>query len=185
MTNKIKPRRIIFSFAIATLFTTALNAQGIQSYKASEIKPYKAEEVKSYKQGERQPLNGNKRQQKTPLVVTNLQSYFGLYQYWVPGTAYTVPDYSNHQLVLHNSTGTGVLPGGIRINSNGTYIWNSSWDGKVIKGNWRKTGDKDYPIELLKAQEGKTWKVGKSKDKGADIYVWNGSTWYDAKMLRH
>ncbi|HEU5054722.1 MAG TPA: hypothetical protein VFT78_16520 [Hanamia sp.] len=185
MTKKIKPTSFITSIAIAILFSTGLKAQEIQSYKATEIKPYKSEEIKPYKPGETKPVNDDERQQKSPLIESNLQTYFGLYQYWIPGTSYTVPDYSNHQLVLHNSTGTGVLPGGIKINSNGSYIWNSSWDGKIIKGNWRKTGDKDYPIELVNAQEGKTWKVGKSKDKGADIYVWDGSTWYDAKKLHH
>lgn len=108
--------------------------------------------------------------------------YFGLYQYWVPGTSYTTADYTNNQLVIHNSAGTGVLPGGIKINSDGTYIWNSSWDGKVIKGKWRKTGDAGYPIEMLNAQEGKNWRVGKG-DNGT-IIIWDGSTWYNGSKIK-
>ncbi|HEX2976638.1 MAG TPA: hypothetical protein VHO68_11945 [Bacteroidales bacterium] len=108
--------------------------------------------------------------------------YFGLYQYWVPGTSYTTADYSNYQLVIHNSSGTGVLPGGIKINSDGTYVWNSSWDGKVIKGKWRKTGDTGYPIELVNAQEGKNWRVGKG-DNGT-IIIWDGSTWYNGSKIK-
>jgi hypothetical protein len=110
-------------------------------------------------------------------------SYFGLYQYWVPGASYTTPDYTNNQLVIHNSSGTGVLPGGIRINGDGTFIWNSSWDGKVIRGKWRKTGDGGYPIEMINAQEGKNWKVGKGDD--GNIIIWDGFTWYNGKKIKN
>ena len=115
---------------------------------------------------------------------SDLSSFFGLYQYWVPGTAYTVADYSTNTIVMHNSAGTGVLPGGIRINPDGTYIWNSSWDEKVIKGKWSTSGKSDYPIVLLNAQEGRSWSVGKSSDKNADITVWDGNTWYNGKKIK-
>lgn len=110
--------------------------------------------------------------------------YFGIYQIWVPGAAYTIPDYSNQQLILVTSAGTGVLPGGIQINSDKTYVWNSSWDEKVIKGTWIETGDQGYPIELIKAQEGKSWKIGKSTDTNADITIWDGYIWYDGKKIK-
>ena len=115
---------------------------------------------------------------------SDLSSFFGLYQYWVPGAAYTVADYSTNTIVMHNSAGTGVLPGGIRINLDGTYIWNSSWDEKVIKGKWNASGKSDYPIVLLNAQEGRSWSVGKSSDKNADITVWDGNTWYNGKKVK-
>lgn len=64
---------------------------------------------------------------------------FGLYQYWVPGASAAIPDYTNHQLVVTTSAGTGVLPGGLKINADKTYVWNSSWDKKVIQGTWMET----------------------------------------------
>lgn len=110
--------------------------------------------------------------------------HFGTYQYWVPGVAYVTHDYSNSQTVLVTSSGSGVLPGGIRIKADKTYIWNSSWDGKVITGNWSESTDPDYPMVLLNAQEGKNWMVGKSTDSGSDIILWDGSIWYNGKKVK-
>jgi hypothetical protein len=109
---------------------------------------------------------------------------FGTYQYWVPGVSYITHDYSNSQTVLVNSSGSGVLPGGIRIKADKTYIWNSSWDEKVITGTWKETGNTEYPILLLNAQEGKSWQVGKASTAGADIIVWDGYIWYNGKKVK-
>lgn len=171
-------------------FSTCIQAQDIKPYKAQEVKPYQAQDSKP-SQAQEVKLTQVKETTSTTLQKTDHKSqphsdlsfYFGLYQYWVPGTSYTTANYANQQLVLHNSAGTGVLPGGIRINKDGTYVWNSSWDGKVIKGSWRLTGDSGYPIELMHAQEGKSWRVGRSDDKGVDILVWDGSTWYNGKKV--
>ncbi|MCJ0743076.1 hypothetical protein [Pedobacter montanisoli] len=118
-------------------------------------------------------------------AASNLNKFYGIYYYWVPGTSFIVPDYSRQQNVIHNSAGTGVLPGSIKINADGTYIWNSSWDQKIIKGKWRLTGDKDYPIEMINAQEKKNWKVGlHDRPKEADLYIKDGNTWYSAKKVK-
>lgn len=109
---------------------------------------------------------------------------FGTYQYWVPGVSYVTHDYSNSQTVLVTSSGSGVLPGGIRIKADKTYIWNSSWDGKVITGSWSESTVSGYPIVLLNAQEGKNWLVGPSNDSGSDIIVWDGSIWYNGKKIK-
>jgi hypothetical protein len=183
MTMKFEPTKIISALAAVILFSTTVNAQEMKTYKASEIKPYQSTEIKPYHAKETKQVADNNSKNDRP-GVNALQSFFGLYQYWVPGTSYTVADYSNRQLVLHNSTGTGVLPGGIKINADGTYVWNSNWDGKVIKGHWKITGNRDYPIELEKAQQGRNWKIGSSNDKGVDIVVWDGFTWYDGKKLK-
>jgi hypothetical protein len=110
---------------------------------------------------------------------------FGTYQYWVPGVSYVTHDYSNSQTVLVTSSGSGVLPGGIRIKADKTYIWNSSWDGKVITGSWKESGDSGYPILLIDAQEGKSWYVGNFSDQGSDIIVYDGnSIWYYGKKIK-
>lgn len=192
---------------VLIVLASVVKGQDIQPYKAEEIKPYKAEEVKPYKAPETKPVkvrvikpertksvNPEKpevvapkpaeEQKALPARVEVSNDFFGLYQYWVPGASYTTPDYTNNQLVIHNSAGTGVLPGGIKINIDGTYVWNSSWDDKVIKGNWRATGDAGYPIELLNAQEGKNWKIGKTTGDPSTITIWDGSTWYNGKKIK-
>jgi hypothetical protein len=180
----LKAFRTISLISIASFFAVSIQAQDIQPYKAQDIKPYKSEEIKSYKAKETTPETFNKVEVRNTPVKINLEGFAGLYQYWVPGTSSTVPDYNNQQVVIHNSTGTGVLPGGIKINPDQTYVWNSSWDEKVIKGRWRKTADSDYPIELENAQGGKNWRIGKSKEKGVDIVIWDGSTWYNGRKLK-
>lgn len=166
---------VVLSLACIIFFSISANAQEIKPYKAKEIEVYKAQEIKP---------TGKKKEPVVQDEKAEVSYFFGLYNYWVPGTAYTVPDYTNKTEVRRASAGTGVLPGNIRIDANGSYTWNSSWDGKIIKGSWRLTGASDYPIELLKAQEGKNWKVGKSNEEGVAIIVWNGSTWYNGKKIK-
>ncbi|TZF83878.1 hypothetical protein FW774_10485 [Pedobacter sp. BS3] len=150
---------------------------------SKDIEVFKAQEVIPDK-----PATQNKNNVKRPAsskVTGNLNVFFGTYYYWVPGTSYVVPDYSRKQEVIHTSAGTGVLPGSIRINADGTYVWNSSWDQKIIKGKWQQTGDKDYPIEMIHAQEQKNWQVGlHDRPKEADIYIKDGSTWYCGKKVK-
>lgn len=182
-------------------------AEEVKPYQAKEVKPDKAQDVKPYEvkavKNNRKKTGKNEIREKEviqartkevipvsekikenrPSVNNDMLYFFGLFEYWVPGVSYTTHDYTNQQIVIHNSAGTGVLPGGILINKDNTYIWNSSWDEKIIKGIWRATGDQEYPIELLQAQEGKNWKVGKSNDIGTEIFIWNGSTWYNGKKV--
>lgn len=166
---------VVLSLAYTIFSSISANAQETKPYKAKEIEVYKGQEIKP---------TGKKQGQVARDGKQEVSYFFGLYNYWVPGTSYTVPDYTNKTEVLRTSAGTGVLPGSIRIDGNGSYTWNSSWDGKIIKGSWRITGDSDYPIELMKAQEGKNWKIGKSNDEGVAIIVWNGSTWYNGKRIK-
>lgn len=166
---------VVLSLAYTIFSSISANAQEIKPYKAKEIEVYKGQEIKP---------TGKKQEQVARDEKQEVSYFFGLYNYWVPGTSYTVPDYTNKIEVLRTSAGTGVLPGSIRIDANGSYTWNSSWDGKIIKGSWRLTGDSDYPIELMKAQEGKNWKIGKSNDENVAIIVWNGSTWYNGKRIK-
>lgn len=165
-----------------TLFSLLLlglcNAQ-IQEYHASDIQEYHATELKPAIASKNTDRNTGSQKHN----LNNLQALFGLFQYWVPGTSYSVADYTNQKLVLHNSAGTGVLPGSLQIKPGGSYTWNSSYDGKILKGHWEKTSDPGYPIELIKAQEGKNWKIGFSTDKSANIVIWDGNTWYLGKKL--
>ncbi|GAC1594592.1 MAG: hypothetical protein NVS3B8_08230 [Chitinophagaceae bacterium] len=177
-------RTSLLLFILILPFSIISKGQEIKSYKAKEIKPYKAQEISPAGSSEIKKEEKGESDSKPNGTYADVSYFFSLYQYYVPGASYTVPDYTNNREVLHNSAGTGVLPGSIKISANGTYIWNSSWDGKILKGHWRLTGDADYPIELLRAQKGKNWKVGKSKEKNVSIVVWDGNTWYNGSKLK-
>ena len=171
-TKLLRPKSILFFSLLSICCYSISFSQTITPYKAKEIQPYQAKTIST---------DVNKTNNTVLRNYTALSSLFGLYELWIQGTSYTTTDYSNQTVVLHNSAGTGVLPGGLKINANKTYVWNSSWDGKIIKGIWRLTGDNGYPIELIKAQEGKNWKIGNANAKGVSIYIWDGSTWYNGR----
>lgn len=197
--TSVKTAVIVIMTLVLTGVSSVAKGQDIQPFKAEEVKPHQAQEVQPDKAKEKKPAKTKK---DNPYRVVKINpkvgedsnkklaagviatDFFGLFQYWIPGTSYTVPDYTNQQMVIHNSAGSGVLPGGIKINADGTYIWNSSWDEKVIKGRWRATNDQEYPLELMQAQEGKNWKVGKTTGDPSTITLWNGSIWYTGKKIR-
>jgi hypothetical protein len=105
---------------------------------------------------------------------------WGEYGLGIPGVSYQIDQ--GNQIIQVSSTGAQTAST-LKLNQDGTYVWNSQWDGKVYKGNWQK-GDSSYPVVIPKAQEGKTWKVGKD-DKSDGLYVWDGnSIYYIGKWVR-
>ncbi|WCK54272.1 hypothetical protein PP175_23780 [Aneurinibacillus sp. Ricciae_BoGa-3] len=158
-------------------------ATEIQPYTASELQPYHSTEVPLYQSTEipvhkaqevkpTQPPSSQKGQAKK----VDPSSCYGTFNLYVPGAVSTTDDYVNHTRTTTISPGSGKLKSWLTINANGTYVWNSSWDKKVIKGKWKK-GDADYPVILLNAQEHKNWKIGIDKRKN-QVYVWDGYTYY-------
>ena len=100
---------------------------------------------------------------------------YGTYGLRVPGAAYETPIAGTDQSKLTVSTGTRTAST-LTLNPDGTYIWNSAWDGKVIKGSWQKTGKSDYPILLAHGQEGKDWHLAKGDGAGkGEILLWDGN----------
>lgn len=112
----------------------------------------------------------------TPPASGDGSSFVGLYgKIRVPGAAYTVE--TLYSTTLYTSAGA-LTTGALAINADGTYAWNSSWDGRLITGQWVVAGEN---IKLLHAQEGKDWTVMKSnRSTGGDIVIWDGFTWYIA-----
>lgn len=103
----------------------------------------------------------------------------------VPGVAYT--EAAGGDKVRYVVSSGVKTQSTVVIKPDGAYVWDSKWDGKVIKGNWEKTGDSGYPIVLKNAQEGKNWQVGPDSRKGAKpetILVWDGSIWYEGYPLK-
>ena len=108
-------------------------------------------------------------QQEETAKNSDLSPFFHTFLMAVPGAVVDTP-----------ATGTqvtpGALSGGLTVNSDGTYIWNSTWEGKVLKGSWKATGDPGYPILLLNGEDGHDWKLGKSISStwgGGDIVIWD------------
>jgi hypothetical protein len=97
----------------------------------------------------------------------------------IPGTTYTQSDGNTTTLYI---SGGAMTASSLLINPDGTYAWNSQWDGKLIRGNWVKDGS---DLVLKNGQEGKDWRVMKSKpENGGDILVWDGSIWYVADRAK-
>ncbi|HWI52628.1 MAG TPA: zinc ribbon domain-containing protein [Symbiobacteriaceae bacterium] len=105
--------------------------------------------------------------------------YVGLFlQLRIPGVAY-VSD--NGYTVTHYLSTGAVTTSSLLIKADGTYAWNSQWDGKVIQGTWAKDGN---DLVLKKGQEGKDWRVSKSTNNGGDITIWDGNIWYIADRAK-
>lgn len=104
---------------------------------------------------------------------------WGEYGLGIPGVAYEIDQ--GDKIVQVTASGRQTAST-LRLNPDGTYVWNSQWDGKTYKGTYQK-GSGDYPILIPGAQEGKTWHVGKEKD--GNIYVYDGSSiYYIGKWMR-
>lgn len=99
---------------------------------------------------------------------------YGLYSLRVPGAAYetqVAPDKA--QLTVSSGTQTAST---LTLKADGTYEWNSAWDGKVYRGKWEKVSG-EYPVLIRKAQEGKDWMIARGEGAGkGDLIVWDGSS---------
>lgn len=132
-----------------------------------------------------QPGNTNAPSASQPVkeLPAKLQPYafaFKTFILWVPGTSYSVDNFDRQTSTIYTSAGT--LPEStITISPDGTYIWNSKWDGKTIHGNWSISGDGS--LSLLRGQEGKTWTVQRGGGKNEDIFLLDGHTWYSGKSV--
>lgn len=102
------------------------------------------------------------------------------YKIFVPSSYATVETYDSYI----TKTSAGARNGSVTIKSDGTYIWNSLVDGKVIKGKWTKSKDIAYPLILLKGEQGHDWKVGESVHSGADIVLWDGVSSQKADLVK-
>lgn len=160
-------------------------AKPSDSYQATEPKPYSAEEVKPRPSGavsQRNPSQAPapaRQAQGLPAPVKqqkpNLQAVVGIWQTNIPGAVYTTPSGIAGYDTLQVSSGAAA--GLLRINADGTYSWNS-YGGK--KGKWVKTGEAEYPVEILDTVENRRWKVGYSSAKKT-LIIWSGSFWYEGR----
>lgn len=98
---------------------------------------------------------------------------WGSYSLRVPGAAYVTAGEGNTDKLVVSSGVKTVSK--LTLHKDGTYVWDSAWDGKVYKGTWQKQDDEAYPILLLKGQEGKDWNLGPGEGAGkGEILLFDG-----------
>lgn len=103
------------------------------------------------------------------------------YKIYVPSSTATLET----ETTYITTTSPGALNGSVTILPDGTYVWNSLVNGKIIKGKWAMTNDIAYPIVLLKGEMGGDWKIGESvHNDGADIYLWDGVSSQKARLVK-
>ncbi len=160
---------------------TPYSSTPVQPYQATPVQPYQSTPVQPYQSTPVLPYNP---QVTNPAVApANAQPIdYALKTFilWVPGTSYVIPNFDAHTSTLYTSTGT--LPKStITINKDGTYIWNSAYDGKIIVGKWTKNDDNS--LNILLGQEGKTWRLAKGGGQYEDIFLMDGFSWYSGKAV--
>ena len=156
-------------------------AEDIQPYQATPVQPYQATPVQPYQSTPVQPYNP---QVTNPSIATPnatpIDYALKTFVLWVPGTSYVISNFDTNTSTLYTSTGT--LPKStITISRDGTYTWNSAWDGKIITGKWTKNNDNS--LNILFGQEGKTWLLAKGGGKNEDIFLMDGFSWYSGKAV--
>lgn len=143
-------------------------AEAVQPSRPAEtVKKMTDEDFKYWKKptpgGDRVPLDG----------------FFRAWRVGVSGAVVTRED-----VVTQTRTTTvsaGALAGRLVIRANGTY----EWDGR--KGRWRRTGNADYPLELIAADLGKDWGIGWDTRKhgtAGNILLVDGVEWLYAFQSR-
>jgi len=149
-------------------------APGIGNRAASQAKPAGNEGIEIVRLPP-QPAGSVPSRPEPLRSAASAKSVVGLWQTNIPGAVYTTPSGLTGYDVLHVSTGAAA--GLLRIDSNGTYSWNS-YGGK--KGKWVSSTDPEYPIELVDTVENRRWRVGYSGSKGV-LYILSGSIWYEGR----
>lgn len=163
----------------------------IEVFKADSIEPYKpntaapkkeenpgAEDAR--KDGDAEGAAARARNTK-PEDAAFFFRTFGLA---VPGVVYSYDNIAAGTRTTVIAAGT-VTKSAVRLHKDGSYIWNSSWDGKIIRGKWMPATE-GGGIILLRAQEGKDWRMERLKNKSgkAEVSLWDqNSIWYHGTPL--
>lgn len=96
--------------------------------------------------------------------------YFHVWQTYVPGVVIEKPVLGTDYTTVEAKV--GALSGTIAIKADGTYVWNSTWDGKIIEGKWEEFNDAVYHMRLMFGQENKNWLIARDGDA---IILWDGN----------
>ncbi|HJV37915.1 MAG TPA: hypothetical protein VJ528_03670 [Geothrix sp.] len=145
-------------------------AQEVKPYHAQDVKPNRAQEVKPFRAPEPaavQPGPSPRRESPAP------SSFFGTFGLAVPGVAYSWDNHATQTRTNVVAAGT-LTKSSLRVNPDGTYEWNSAWDGRLIRGRWISHRD---GILLQGGQEKKDWVMGRlpNPSGSAVVYLYDGN----------
>ncbi|MDQ3814795.1 MAG: hypothetical protein M3347_12705 [Armatimonadota bacterium] len=75
-------------------------------------------------------------------------------------------------LLKTNELSFAAYEGQLSINGNGSYVWRVRKDQPPLWRNWIKSDDPDYPIRLLRGDNGEDWLVGPfGKDEKGNLCI--------------
>lgn len=157
-------------------------AQDIQPFRAQEVKPYGAQEVKPTRSQEVKPYRapetaavqpGPSPRRESPAPAPASSPFFGTFGLAVPGVAYSWDNHATQTRTNVVAAGT-LTKSSLRVNPDGTYEWNSAWDGRLIRGRWVSHRD---GILLQNGQEKKDWVMGRlpNPSGAAVVYLYDGN----------
>lgn len=108
----------------------------------------------------------------------SLASLYGAWSTAVPGAVWQSPSAIPGWSTLHISP--GALAGLLVIYPDGRYVWNA-YGGK--RGQWRRSGDPEFPILLDDRAERRIWRVGPNIRQAGRIYIVesNGYFYYEGR----
>ncbi|MBF0542416.1 MAG: hypothetical protein HQK91_13315 [Nitrospirae bacterium] len=170
---------------LVLIYLVSSTAFAIDTYKAKEIEPYKPHDIKPYRAHEagadnKVELNPQKTQETN---TTSLDYAFHSFRLRLPGGTYVTPSSQPGYDILHVSPGA-ITDSVIQINPNGQYVWNSKWDKKIIRGNWKQ--EKTGTITIINGQGNKNWrfqKTNKRTNNDGDIFVDDGYISYVGDVI--
>lgn len=119
--------------------------------------------------------------QRVAPPAASLASLYGAWSTSVSGAVWSSPSSIPGWATLHVSP--GALAGLLVIYPDGRYVWNA-YGGK--RGQWRPSGDAEYPILLEDRTERRTWKVGPNLRQPGRIFIveGNGFFHYEGRRAR-
>ncbi|HWR54855.1 MAG TPA: hypothetical protein VN428_27345 [Bryobacteraceae bacterium] len=175
-------------FVFGAVLLPAAPAQR-QQRRSADIEPFQADTIEPYKPNKTEPKKVAPASEEAPAPKESAGKadagafYFRTFGLAVPGVVYSYDNIAAGTRTTVTAPGA-VTKSAVRLQKDGSYIWNSSWDGKVIRGRW--TPAAGGGITLLRAQEGKDWRMERLKEKSgkAEISLWDQSSiWYHGTPL--
>jgi hypothetical protein len=147
----------------ALCLATSLAAQPLP---AQELRPYQAQEVRPTRAKEVQPSAAPRAEGRQ-----DASFFFRTFGLAVPGGAYSWDNLAT-QTRTHVVSAGALTKSSLRINADGTYDWNSAWEGRLLRGRWALHKD---GLLLRQGQEGKDWVLGRLAHPSgrAEVYLFD------------
>ena len=163
---RARPRALIPALALLAA-GLPVAAQGIEPFRAQEVQPVRAQPVRP------EPRKPDPKAQ-APTPATEVSFFFRTFGLAVPGVAYSWDNLAAQTRTQVVAAGTPTR-GAIRVRPDGTYLWHSAWENRLIEGRWIPHRD---GILLQHAQEKRDWVLGRlpTPRGAAVVYLYDGAS---------